>query len=353
MKKVLKSKATISQKPLYIITLKKWFMKKAQMSMFIILGVVLIIIIGVLLVLMPASERSEIKKGFDNVYVDTLVRECLTSETENGLFLMGYQGGYTTHPPNAETINIYVSDVAFWLKNGENMAQSNDRIQKELESYVNAAVPGCIIANNNQYQIEVQGVKSMATIFDENLLIDADVDILFRKGDLEKKTGEFSIINEMRLGLILNKARQVTEDLMDGYEVLDDSEFTVVSYKQERNRHVYAITDQDTIVNGNPYMFTFGIEMPDPQNMAPVIEKKGIIKIELGEPVYVDYNAADDYGQGQLTYSLVSQEIPSIDPVTGIIDFLPERIGTFYGIITVVDGFGEKDYDTLIVEVES
>jgi len=331
-------------------------MKKSQASIFLILGVILVITVIFYLLLTATPNEVEIEKGFDDISIDTLIQNCIDVELDNGLFLLGFQGGYVHVPLMADTYDMFVSKVPYWLKDGIDISLSDEFIASELGNYLDNAVPKCIQNTNMEYKLDVKKALSEVSIMDDAIFVGIDVDAIVISGNKEKKTGRFTLVEDIRMGMILDKARKIVADLSDGEEVVEvdpDNSILVIVYDQGNETLTYSIIDNESIVKGSAYQFTFAIEMPPLDNYPPILDKLSIIKVNVGERVYIDYNATDDFGANQLTYSLTSFNIPSIDRVTGEIDFTPTESGLYQGVVSVVDGFGQKDSDTIIIEVTS
>ena len=330
--------------------------RKAQATLFIILGVLLILIVGVYVLTVPTLEKTEIKKGFDDINIDNVVTGCIEAEAEKAIYLMGYQAGYVNIPDTVDTIDIFVSKVPYWL-NDHVLTLPNEFIESELSYYLDSAVLKCINDSNKEYDIEFSQVDSDVVLYDDLIHVTMDVGILVKRGQVERKTGVFSIMKDVRAGMILDKARAIVKDLQDGKKDLslytESDGLVIFSYDQGDNNYVYTIFDNSSRVQSNPYQFYFSVKIPEADNPPPQIDRMPPLKVRVGERVYLDYNAEDDMPKYQLEFGLTSFNIPEIDKSTGIIDFTPMKPGLYQALVTVVDGFGQKDYDTLIIEVES
>jgi hypothetical protein len=323
---------------------------KGQATLFIILGVMVVLIGGIYMLLQPPIEETEIKKGFDDLSIDNLVKACISSELENALFLIGYQGGYVNLLENLEKIDMLVSETPFWLYNRSDFSLTDEFVAGEISYYINLAVPKCILDNSVELKLDISNVRSETIILNESILINAEVDASVVSGDRTRRTGRYSHVKDVRLGLMLSKAREIVVDSKDGsMDIIDmPEEMVLTGFARGNNQYLYSIIDNNA---GETHIFTFGVDVPTLVNYPPILEQIGTVHAKVGERVYINYTAIDDYPDYQLTYSMMSMEIPPIDPATGEIDFIPEYSGTYTAVVSVIDGFGEKDYDSLTIEV--
>ena len=116
--------------------------KRGQITIFIIFG--LIFLLFFLIILFTKSYRIE-KIGVISsdelnpikYYVDL----CAKSSSSDALYLLGVQGGYTA-PPKLYFQSAYAK-IAYWYYKGEDTSPTIEKMEQELSSYVNRALPEC------------------------------------------------------------------------------------------------------------------------------------------------------------------------------------------------------------------
>lgn len=127
---------------------------RGQITVFIILGIVVLLAVGVIFYL--RSEVSILKPGgifsFKTTAVSTYVDSCLNDVSEKGLILLGDQGGYIEIPENIardRKAGIWldskgVAVIPFWYYKGQQRIPSMDNMEEELEVYVEEGLIDCL-----------------------------------------------------------------------------------------------------------------------------------------------------------------------------------------------------------------
>lgn len=129
--------------------------KRGQITLFIILGIILLFTIGTVLYFTTQQTRAplqqvvQVPEELQKVY--DYVTECIDQTSREGLTLMGAQGGYVTLPtiiarnPNAH-LNadlLGVTKTPYWYYEGEDRTPSVDYMQRDLARHVRLNLPFC------------------------------------------------------------------------------------------------------------------------------------------------------------------------------------------------------------------
>jgi len=78
---------------------------KGQVSIFIIVGIILLVIIGLIFMMMSSDKQNifEEDSGLEKNPVQTFVDSCIKQSIDEGLNIMRLQGGYIKIPRNVPT----------------------------------------------------------------------------------------------------------------------------------------------------------------------------------------------------------------------------------------------------------
>lgn len=131
-------------------------MRKAQVTVFIIIGIVLLLSVGLIVyftreqAVEPVKRTVEVPEGTQEVY--DYVSQCLNEITREGLVLLGAQGGYIEIPAVIErNPNAYVKQdpagllkTVHWYFEGEDRTPSIDYMERSLALFVKANMAECI-----------------------------------------------------------------------------------------------------------------------------------------------------------------------------------------------------------------
>ena len=140
---------------------------KGQVSLFIIVGIVLLLVVGTLFFVLYSKPVYNIEDFNPEALtpIERFITECLYSTAQDGLLLLGMQGGYIYFDsPLAETRfrnpNHFISyldggvRVPLWDIQGQVAFPTIDSITTDIKRYVEEEVPSCIQTITNQPSIE-------------------------------------------------------------------------------------------------------------------------------------------------------------------------------------------------------
>jgi len=134
-------------------------MGKAQVTLFIIIGVIILLSIVTVIyfttriTVVPLEEEIVIPADIKPVY--DFITECTYDIAKQGIIRAGLQGGYVTMPPAiARVPTSYVSvdpfgvvKVPYWYYDGEDRTPSLSAVQREVALFVRDNLNQCIDRN--------------------------------------------------------------------------------------------------------------------------------------------------------------------------------------------------------------
>ena len=237
--------------------------KKSQISLFIILGIV---VLGLFffIFLTPNNINSNVV-AFEKSTINNYITSCLKQASEDALFLLGKQGGNINPESYLESNDFRIS---YLYKNEETNVPSKKNIEEQLSKYIDNNILTCL---NNFDDFKKQGwevnfdnpiTKTSINLKDISLLLNFDVGI--GKGDSIINFKEFSHIADVRLTKILEATNKIVDfhlieeewtDLttLSGYNL----EITIFPYK---NTLTYSIEDKKSELSGETYLFNFALD---------------------------------------------------------------------------------------------
>ena len=155
-------------------------MKRGQISLFIILAIViLVIIVGLMFFLKTKSEKDISQKIFSDQELNAKLKvlqgsffNCLDSVTKESIDLITKQGGYYQKPTNYYEFDT--SFIPYYYANG-NIVPNNQIIESELSEYVDQNLIPCLEkVDKGIFNIDYELPKTVATIKD-TILFNTDL----------------------------------------------------------------------------------------------------------------------------------------------------------------------------------
>lgn len=159
---------------------------KAQVTAFIIIGMLIILFSGLLLYYVKQQTTAQLETPEIFVQAEALptyniVQNCLAQTATRAVELLGLQGGYVEIPSSIDTSpGTYLQidplgafKIPFWYAEGTDKTPSLDNMQQEISRYVLENIPSCTdFAQLPDTTVNVQGQPSVQTIFgDKNVIV--------------------------------------------------------------------------------------------------------------------------------------------------------------------------------------
>ena len=211
-------------------------MKRGMVSVFIIIGLILLIVFGFVMSLYRGivTPPKNLPKEADSIVLYT--KACMENVAQRGLDIMSLQGGYINLPRTLETdprthINLGFK-VPYWYFNGRNYRPSLKSMEEELEAYVDENVLQCI----NEYRdftgftiVPLTNLTSHIDLGDENVRIHIEYRLRVSQNQKEDFLIEgFETDFDSKFGKMYNLAKELME--------FENTDYFLENYKDHRVR---------------------------------------------------------------------------------------------------------------------
>ncbi|MDD5086638.1 MAG: hypothetical protein PHV16_02705 [Candidatus Nanoarchaeia archaeon] len=239
--------------------------KRGQVSIFIIIGVVLILAISLFFLIRRNSSGFGFVGSPDTRPIEHYIDLCIKSSASDALYLAGVQGGYTKTP------NIYFESgyarTAYWYNKGEDISPSVGKIEQELSLYVDDTLPECMeslkVFSDMGYEFEFGELKTEAEITENNVDFNINYPIKIIKGDSISEISDFHQSFDVRLGHIIIIAKEIVEKEIEDPDWIDmtylteqDIDFNIYPYNE--NIIIYSLADSSSKIDNNlDFVFIF------------------------------------------------------------------------------------------------
>jgi len=239
-------------------------MKKAQITLFMVIGVVLLIILG--MVFYIARFGINIKpKNLDISEIENYVEETLRLSAKHCLNKVGMQGG--KNRPELYLQQPY-SNIEYAYNSRDNFL-SYDALKTEIEDCIKETMPLCI---NDFKEFKRKGYKiNHANLNPEIVLAAKDIsaltiyDVNVKTKYEERKLGEFKTDKIIvRLNRLHNITNTIT-DLRASQQRDSDFDMTYLGsidvdssiYRESDGQQIYSLADPESSMDNKQYFFLF------------------------------------------------------------------------------------------------
>ena len=204
-------------------------MKKGQITVFVIIGVVIVILIGAFLYNVNKRNKVQFEREIGDVslelyaeQIQEYVEQCLYDELRNLLFhRLSLQGGYID--PESENIKWSRSGfikIPYWFHNGEDISPELDYIEKQVSQHVQTNIDNCTdfsaMESLRKVSITVfDEINVNTTINNHSVLVQINYPVSLEIEDNKNTIESFNVNIKTPLGRNFNIAKQLLQQAID------------------------------------------------------------------------------------------------------------------------------------------
>ncbi len=179
---------------------------KSQVSVFIIIGIVLIAAFSIITI----KFRPEIiSTSNTSKKVTESMTNCLMEVSLEGISIMGKQGRIypTTYLATDEL------KISYFYFRGKKYMPTIEEYEDELEIYINENIYDCV--KKQKYSIETNKLPETEVSFDEKINININYPLIIRSGSGESNAGQFNLTIDLNFSEIYSQIEKVIDQTME------------------------------------------------------------------------------------------------------------------------------------------
>ncbi|MEA3378255.1 MAG: hypothetical protein U9Q69_01310 [Nanoarchaeota archaeon] len=247
-------------------------MKRGQVTLFIILGIVIVAVIGLGVFFKGSLEKKtvleqyaekavvapEVQEIYDHIY------DCIYLVAKDGMAMVGMQGGYLAPPEGAIEIEEDNIAIALGYDEGKDVMPSLETIASEMALYVEGNAPACVdLGRFADFEFEETFPEADVNIIDGLVRFEVDYPIVATKaGNTYKLDSPYKFSYPLRLKKIHEISKKIIAKEIEDPTTIDtgllDLGISIDVLSQDNKNIVYLITDQESSIDDLPYIFLFG-----------------------------------------------------------------------------------------------
>jgi hypothetical protein len=225
---MFQNKAHLSATFLYLpILLNRSMKKKGQVTVFIIVGIVLLLIVGLIFFQKGQDTTKSVFINKDLVSipysssVQNFVQSCFEQVTELGVIRTGHQGGYWESPLDY-SILFFDDTLPYYYADETSMVISEENAEHELENYIKERLPECVqdfsIYEDEGYEIIASSIDVNVN-FGNQILVELQYPLTIQKGITVLELNDFVHILDVNMRKFFDVAHKIVEKHQetDGY----------------------------------------------------------------------------------------------------------------------------------------
>ena len=235
--------------------------KRGQISLFILIGIILVVLIGVIIYLLSSQDVEREPEEFTQQAVEKLVESCVERTGEDALKFMGLQGGEAYPIGYPEYLQIGTFILPYHYYHGFNLMLPLDSVEEDqLGRYFAEEMEDCLDIDIWDFDSDFSSAEIKSDIVEYSYRYTAESD---------ENVYEGYVIGEIpsRFRDIYSIAGNITESFVIEPDYIDlsylaallDYGYNVVYYVFDNDTLVYNIIDEEVYVDGEPYTYQFAV----------------------------------------------------------------------------------------------
>lgn len=308
--------------------------EKGQATLFIVIGLLIVIVTGIALYLVFYDSGEKLENAmrtsqnlpFEPGAVETFVETCLKDVSVPGIYLLANNGGYIY-----EYSNLLLAEnkqISYHLDYGAYTAPSTEFMEKELSTFIKNSMLSCLDHFHafEEYRLKTGEMTVESSISKESISIKMKYPIIITAEKAVIELSKFSEVFPVRLGRILSVRDDIIgmiqEDKGTDLDLLTQHDMRVTLLPYDSRSTVYSIYDNQSSIDNHPFVFNFAVKIES--NNAPELAFLPDFVVRQGKLFVYDVNASDA-DEDTLTFFSNSSEI---NAQTGVLSIAPQETTT-------------------------
>ncbi|MFO8016672.1 MAG: hypothetical protein R6U32_06205 [Candidatus Woesearchaeota archaeon] len=243
--------------------------KRGQMTIFIIVGVVILVIVGLVLYFMSEKEDYGLGEDIDTSSVSLFVEKCAEQTAKDAVVYTGLRGGFPSYHNGAYFAGI---QIPHYFQYTMDLSPNITDVEKTLEYYMDNSLKQCTEDFESfvqkGYDIDEGDVNSSVMIGEEKVVFDIDYPVTFTQEGTTETVSDFSAETDARIPLMLDAAKEYMRSQEEAprlfrigslMSIVRDKGLKFEVIETGDKERIVSLVDEDTVINGNPFIWSFAL----------------------------------------------------------------------------------------------
>ncbi len=244
--------------------------KRGQVTLFVILGIVVLAIIGSFVYYSKISSESSLASQSSDISKLPLelqnagkaLQGCIKKTSENALVELGFGSGYLGSQTSVSTINIFDNEITYLYDQGKNNVPTLSFIESELSTVIKENILDC---SKSLSSIKASPVKSVKVTIKDNVNILVVWPVTFAKGSISSKMQKFNVNLDMRLKIIHSVVASLVKGQVDNngsycisclIDLANQNSLNASLYFKDKST-IFKLSDTKSQINNTLYGFYY------------------------------------------------------------------------------------------------
>jgi len=318
---------------------------KGQVTIFIIVGLLILSVFGLFLYLQSrANSINDVDYNLplELAPIKNYIDSCIGNELKSGAYLLANNGGYIYQ--YNYTFDTEFEKIAYHIIDENIVSPSLEYSESELNRFIEDSIILCAngLTNFEGFTFEFGEPKADSNILGGEIVTEIQFPIKVIQQDKRTTISNFKVDTPITLGKLIHIKDEILSQIEKSGDVnlnlllSSGAEINILPYDGETT--IYALIQNQTIMQERPLIYQFAIKQNIVQNTPPVVEELDIQNAYVNE-VFNLRIAVADLDEDTLTFD-DRTALFDINPDDGQITFIPtpRDIGYYEIPIIVSDG---------------
>lgn len=351
--KLTTSKLTTSKLTHSKLDIPKILARKSQLTIYIIIGLVVILVLTILVLLMSRNipEATETISGLEFSGIRHTISECIRNNVSNVVSLIASQGGYLVLP-ETEFIKQNIM-TAFGFRDNKIYLPSKEITEKQLSEYINSIAIECydikIFESQGYVFSELGEIFSEVQITNDKILVYLTLNTRIERSETSYDIDRLIIEIDTIYGRLYSSAEEVVKIIAKDPEFISITELAMLDFSvnvlpYDEKNFIYSINADDT--NDNSLLFIFASQHIT--KAPPYFDIEKYYVLVEGNEYSIPFQAIDP--EDDVLEYWENTSLFNIDN-NGFATFTPEVPGVYNIRIYARDTYYNEAYEDITIEV--
>ncbi len=251
--------------------------KKGQITVFIILGIILVAITGGVLIFKNFYTIDRYTALNNQVLqaesVKFLIQECLNIEGEKAISYVSAQGGYNALPENLEFIEYSIFSMPVLFKEGVSNMINESNLEEQLSDYVKDNLKNCVdfsIFEKQGLVFEVKEPAVVAEIHNDKVQYYLSFPLTVKKEQSSMQIDNFQAVVYFDFSVLFSVLSEISDQQLQNnndvplrvlLDLADKYGFTFeITQLSDEDIVLYSLIFKKPSLNIQPYVFSFAVD---------------------------------------------------------------------------------------------
>ncbi len=250
--------------------------KRGQITTFLIVGVVLLFVTGLVIYVRNVTVKETIKPtpagAIETAPLKNYVESCLKSVGEDAIIQVGRTGGFM-EPVPLPSMTYNNTDIYYWYYINQTISPSKDVIENEISNYLRLYLEDCLADFTNfkaqGYNITTGSILPNVTIASDKVSLRLNYPVMMKRGTATAVVPDYETSVSVRLGKIIDVVEILMSSQNETPEMLCLSCLTLQAvlnnFKFENkyfdDMELIKIVDNLVTVKNQPYEFSYAVKL--------------------------------------------------------------------------------------------